>query len=155
MKTSILKSIPTLLLLCFGLLANGQTTIKGLALTKEATAYFQSAGYSFLKVGDDGKTYPADGYKMYYNSKDASVLISKHHNNTPGKKMVLLRGGADFFCTGCEEESCEIEKAKRGVGSSRNEVRYDCIGCYKENGGVELCEGSLILRKVTYRDIYK
>lgn len=157
MKISLQKTVSILvLLLCTTFFLHAQETyIKGLVLNQEATAYFKAAGYNFLKIADDGTTLPTNDYKMRYNRKDGSVIISKH-KDAPGKeKMVLLRGGADFFCTGCEEESCEIEKAKKGVGSIRNSVRYDCLGCYTADGGVERCEGSLLIRKVIYIDFLK
>ena len=90
---------------------------------------------------------------MIYNRKDGSVLVSKHTKSKASeKKQILLRGGADFFCTGCEEETCEIEKVKKG-GSNRNAVQYDCLGCFTADGGVEHCKGSLIIRKMIYKSI--
>lgn len=157
MKKLLLRTLPGLILLlgvCIS--SHAQNEISGIILTKEATKYFQAAKYKFIKVANDGTTKPVNGYKMFYNKKDKSVLIAKHHTNPPQAREYLLRGGADFFCTkGCEEEGCVIEKAKKGVGSTKNSVRFECIGCYKEGGGVELCEGSLIMRKVIYRDILR
>jgi hypothetical protein len=158
MKKINLQFMFSLALILFGMFSlNAQNgAIKGIVLNAEASKYFQAAGYKFLKIEGDGTTRPSEGYKMILNRKDGSVLISKHTNSRPGeKRQILLRGGADFFCTGCEEETCVIEKVKKGIGSTKNAIQYDCLGCYKADGSVELCSGSLIIRKLIYKSILK
>ncbi|MDN3667450.1 hypothetical protein ACFFU1_06085 [Algibacter miyuki] len=153
------KRIIPILILVLGICLHSRAQnveIKGIVLNKEATKYFQSAGYKFIKVANDGITTAFNGYKMFYNKKDESVLISKHQTKPPGKTQILLGGSADFFCTkGCEEEGCVIERIGKRKGYNKNAITYECVGCYKNDGGVELCEGSLVIRKVILKDILK
>ena len=158
MKTQLTQSVllTLMLLFCISELSAQRNMISGIVLEKETAQFFQSTNYKMITVAKDGTAKPIDGYKMFLNEKDGSILISKKNTEVERFKIQPLRKGVDFFCYGgCKEEGCEIEKVKKGVGSRRGVVQYDCLGCFKDGGGVEQCFGSLKIYKRYYLTLLK
>lgn len=142
----------TLILGLFFTASSQPSTLKALKLDKESTEFLVNSGYSFIKMDSKGYLLPMDGYNLTYDAKSGDAMLAK--NGAPANpETVTLRGGMDFFCSGCEEEKCKIERAPKGVGSKKNTVKLDCLGCFKADGSVEPCQGSLLIRKVTIADM--
>ena len=120
-----------------------QKQLRSITVDKKTAAYL----YSYKTIARKGKEantiIPAKGYKLFLQG-DGSVLLSSTIS-LPSISEKNINQLLQFFCDGCEEEKCSIERMPKGVGNIRNMDRYDCAGCFKADGSVEQCKGGFHL----------